>query len=157
MEDGIERRLLLGVDFVEALGDITRTMCVDELGDSGCVQLAARHAQALGNLLCSGEERIWDRDGCLPQILRITLGDEPRRVRDSTGAADSIAILCAITARTAGGSRCHYSPIDEAKFDTGRFGELLEVPFVSRRERDLSRHSHCSNQNVAKLPAPTAC
>ena len=62
MEDGIELRLLFGVDFVEALGDITRTMRVDELGDSGCVQLAARHAQALGNLPRLGEERVWDRD-----------------------------------------------------------------------------------------------
>ena len=63
----------------------------------------------------------------------------------SSGAADSIATLCAITARTTGRFRCHYSPIDESKFDAGRFGELLEVPLVSRRERDLSRHSHCSN------------
>ena len=68
MEDGIELRLLLGVDFVEALGDIARAMRVDEFGDRGCVQLAARYAQALGNLLRLGEERIWDRDCSLHRI-----------------------------------------------------------------------------------------
>ena len=68
MEDGIELRLLLCVDFVETLGDIARAMRVDELGDSVCVQPAARHAQALGNLLRLGEKRIWDRDCCLHRL-----------------------------------------------------------------------------------------
>jgi len=65
MEDGIDLRRLLCVDLVEAIGDTARAMRVDELGDSGCVQLAARHAQALGNLLRLGEEWIRDRDCCL--------------------------------------------------------------------------------------------
>ena len=68
MEDGIQFGLLLGIDFVEALGDITRTMRVDELGDSGCVQLAARYAQAFSKLFRLGEKRIWNRDCSLHRI-----------------------------------------------------------------------------------------
>lgn len=65
MEDRIELRLLLRVDLVEALGNTPRAMLVEELGDSGCIQLAPRYAQALGNLLGFGEKRIWEGDRCL--------------------------------------------------------------------------------------------
>ena len=68
MEDGIELRILLCVDLVEPLGDIARTMRVDEFGDRGCVQLAAGYAQAFSKLFRLGEERVWDRDCSLHRI-----------------------------------------------------------------------------------------
>jgi hypothetical protein len=65
MEARVELRLLLRVDLVEALGNTARAMLVEKPGESGCVQLAPRHAQPLGNLLRFGEEWIWEGDCCL--------------------------------------------------------------------------------------------
>ena len=65
-----------------------------------------------------------------------------------------IDVLRIVDARAGGRSRRHHRPVDEVKGNARGFRKLLEVPPVSRRERDLTRHSHRRNQNVTNLPAP---
>ena len=88
--------------------------------------------------------------------MRLTFPAHPRPLIDSSAAVGCSRVLCAVAARTASLSRLRDCPIDEAKIDAGRSGELLKVPLVPRREWDLARHSYCSNQNVAKLAAAAA-
>ena len=66
-----------------------------------------------------------------------------RGALDRIGADGSIAVLCAVvTTATAGYNWRHYCPVDETETGARCLREVLEVPFVSRRERDLTRHSH---------------